>query len=208
MRRFLSVWMLVSGLLVSGGNANAAAVFTIEEVGADIRVTASGTLNTTGLTLGSASAGPGWGVLDPNPAFITVGPPEASGVNYAYYRDPITGPASFGNSSSFLGASSTTNSSSIVGFFPAQGHLYTPVGFVSGSGISGSSTFVGQSYTSLGLTQGQSYTYTLANNETITVQIRSAPPQPIPTLSEWAQIMMMLMMIATAGFFGWRMKQR
>jgi hypothetical protein len=35
-----------------------------------------------------------------------------------------------------------------------------------------------------------------------------APPQPIPTLSEWAQIMMMLAMIATAGFYGWRMKQR
>ncbi len=34
------------------------------------------------------------------------------------------------------------------------------------------------------------------------------PPQPIPTLSEWAQIMMMLAMIATAGFYGWRMKQR
>jgi hypothetical protein len=36
-----------------------------------------------------------------------------------------------------------------------------------------------------------------------------APPtQPIPTLSEWAQIIMMLAMIATAGFYGWRMKQR
>lgn len=33
-------------------------------------------------------------------------------------------------------------------------------------------------------------------------------PQPIPTLSEWAQLMMMLAMIATAGFYGWRMKQR
>ncbi len=36
----------------------------------------------------------------------------------------------------------------------------------------------------------------------------TALPQPIPTLSEWAQIMMMLSMIATAGFYGWRMKQR
>jgi IPTL-CTERM motif len=35
-----------------------------------------------------------------------------------------------------------------------------------------------------------------------------SPTKPIPTLSEWAQIMMMLMMIATAGFYGWRMKQR
>jgi len=35
-----------------------------------------------------------------------------------------------------------------------------------------------------------------------------APPQPIPMLTEWGQIMMMLAMIATAGFYGWRMKQR
>jgi hypothetical protein len=33
-------------------------------------------------------------------------------------------------------------------------------------------------------------------------------PQPIPTLSEWAQVMMMLAMIATAGFYVWRKKQR
>jgi hypothetical protein len=34
------------------------------------------------------------------------------------------------------------------------------------------------------------------------------PPRPIPTLTEWAQAVMMLAMIATAGFYGWRMKQR
>lgn len=33
------------------------------------------------------------------------------------------------------------------------------------------------------------------------------PPNPIPTLSELAQVMMMLAMIATAGFYGWRMKR-
>ena len=47
---------------------------------------------------------------------------------------------------------------------------------------------------------------------TLTVTVASptppTPPQPIPTLSEWAQIIMMLAMIATAGFYGWRMKQR
>jgi hypothetical protein len=35
-----------------------------------------------------------------------------------------------------------------------------------------------------------------------------APSNTIPTLSEWAQIMMMLAMIVTAGLYGWRMKQR
>jgi hypothetical protein len=41
------------------------------------------------------------------------------------------------------------------------------------------------------------------------VTVTATPlPNPIPTLSEWAQLMMMLAMIATAGFYGWRMKQR
>ena len=37
---------------------------------------------------------------------------------------------------------------------------------------------------------------------------RSPSTNSIPTLSEWAQIIMMLAMIATAGFYGRRMKQR
>lgn len=41
-----------------------------------------------------------------------------------------------------------------------------------------------------------------------TYQAPPAPPNPIPTLSEWAQIVMMLAMIATSGLYGWRMKQR
>jgi hypothetical protein len=33
-------------------------------------------------------------------------------------------------------------------------------------------------------------------------------PAPIPTLSEWAEIMMMLLMIVTVGWYGRRLKQR
>ncbi len=48
-----------------------------------------------------------------------------------------------------------------------------------------------------------------AASSTGNVTVRATPaPNPIPTLSEWARIMMMLAMIATAGFYGWRMKQR
>jgi hypothetical protein len=49
---------------------------------------------------------------------------------------------------------------------------------------------------------------TNAANTLFTYTAPPAPSNPIPTLSEWAQIMMMLIMIATAGFYGWRMKQR
>jgi hypothetical protein len=36
------------------------------------------------------------------------------------------------------------------------------------------------------------------------VTVTSRPPNPIPTLSEWAQILMMLMMVITAGWYGRR----
>ena len=48
-----------------------------------------------------------------------------------------------------------------------------------------------------------------AQTSTFNITVTAAPsPAPIPTLSEWAQIMMMLMIIATVGFYGWRMNQR
>lgn len=45
------------------------------------------------------------------------------------------------------------------------------------------------------------------NNPIITTSAPT-PSNPIPTLSQWAQILMMLAMIATAGLYGWRMKSR
>ncbi len=42
----------------------------------------------------------------------------------------------------------------------------------------------------------------------VAVAASNPDPRPIPTLSEWAQIMMMFLMIATVGFAGWRLKPR
>jgi hypothetical protein len=47
----------------------------------------------------------------------------------------------------------------------------------------------------------------MGSNKEVTAVFGNILPNPIPTLSEWAQIMMMLAMIATAGFYGWRIKQ-
>ena len=44
--------------------------------------------------------------------------------------------------------------------------------------------------------------------EFVTQSCSPPPPNPIPTLSEWGQIMMMLAMIATTGIYGWRMKRQ
>jgi large repetitive protein len=85
-------------------------------------------------------------------------------------------------------------------------------------GVSGTTAGPASPITVTNLTAGKSYTCTVSASDTGGTSTSSASaaaiplapptPQPIPTLSEWAQIMMMLAMIATAGFYGWRMKQR
>lgn len=191
MKRFVDALLLMSTLLVAG-LANAAAVFTIEQVGSDIRVTASGTLITAGLTARDPfpNTNSGQGVLDPNPAFVVVGPPNTSSAYYKiYYKDDsssnpieISGPLSFG-SSVLLAPSSTTIASGIFGFNKKSGYVYTPVGFVSGSSISGSSVFSDQSFASLGITANTTSIYTLPNNETITVVVGPSVPAPTPVVS-------------------------
>ncbi len=86
-------------------------------------------------------------------------------------------------------------------------------------GVTASSTGTSSPLRVTGVTAGKTYTCTVTGTDgsgsstsapSNAVMPAPAPPpvNPIPTLSEWAQIMMMLAMIATAGFYGWRMKQR
>jgi hypothetical protein len=94
---------------------------------------------------------------------------------------------------------------------------YTAACTSTNGGVSGSTAGPASPITVNNLTGGKSYTCTVSASDTggtstsaaSAAAIPLAPPtQPIPSLSEWAQIMMMLMMIATAGFYGRRMKQR
>ena len=72
-----------------------------------------------------------------------------------------------------------------------------------------------------GLTNGKNYTCQLTATNTTgtsTASTASGPvipaipptpsPEPIPTLSEWAKISMMFLMIVTVGWYGRRLKQR
>jgi hypothetical protein len=95
---------------------------------------------------------------------------------------------------------------------------YTAACTSTNGGVSGSTAGPASPITVNNLTGGKSYTCTVSASDTggtstsaaSAAAIPLAPPTPqaIPTLSEWTQIVMMLAMIATAGFYGWRMKQR
>ena len=96
----------------------------------------------------------------------------------------------------------TSASGSEFGVYGTLGAILLPTGYISGATISGPSTYTG-SLTSLGFTTG-TYTYTLTN-DTITVIIGSASaPSAVPTLSEWGQLLLGLMVMMLIGWHLYR----
>jgi len=146
---------------------------------------------------------------------------------YCRYQQPVfyAGFARFKSGGYSTRAAISTVATTEEPVFPDHPITYTASctssdGGMSVSGSESSIDWNAQVDVPLAFTPGKTYTCTgnasaagistqpYAYGPLIPAPTPPAPPQPIPTLSEWAQIMMMLAMIATAGFYGWRMKQR
>jgi hypothetical protein len=117
------------------------------------------------------------------------------------FTSGVTGPANFG-SGAFRVANS--GSGSIVGIdLSATPAVVVPSAYVSGSAISGTATWTGQTFLSLGVTPG-TYTWTWgagANADSLVLQIGPLAPrstQAIPTLSEWG-VVALGCLVALAG---------
>jgi hypothetical protein len=235
-RRFLSVFLLMGGLLMgSGVNAADLGTYSVDcttfnqplvdfvnpQPNDTFTVNITGTCNNTRYIFGAtpittpgdgsysgsqtftftaSPAGPtqflvsnsvNWGTRF---RFLLPSPPTVSSVT------PTSGSTAGGTSITIAGANFTGATAVSVG-----GNACTSVSVVSATSIT-CSTPAGTAGTAsvLVTTPGG----TNAANTLFTYTAPPTPPQPIPTLSEWAQIMMMLAMIATAGLYGWRMKQR
>ena len=154
---------------------------TIVESGGNVVMSASGLLNINDLTLVNPSAGPfGNGGLGINNATFLLGTNGLSGAQYSGFT---TTPSNFGAGA---GAVQTSASGDIFGVITpgAPPYLLTvPVGYTTGTAISGSQTFTGQTFSSMGLTPG-TYTYTWgsgANADSINVVIGGTPATPTPT---------------------------
>lgn len=129
-------------------SAQAAITITIEEVGSDVVVTGSGTIDLAGLTfdedvISSAGIVSGFGI-------INVG--SSADQDVTVY-DGVSGLAPFGS-----GAAPTipdSGSGDIFGFAALNGgQLAVPLGYVSGSPLSATSTYTGATISSLELTPG------------------------------------------------------
>ena len=131
----------------------------------------SGTLNIDGLTLVSGATGPvGSAGIGISTATFILG---AAGGYFDQYSGILTHPSNFGTGG---GGAASTSAGDIVGviYDMAPPHmLVVPAGYTSGSYLTGSQTFNGQTFTSLGLTTGTySYTWgTGSNAETLSVVV-------------------------------------
>jgi hypothetical protein len=154
---------------------------TIVESGGNVVMSASGSLNINDLTLVNSSFGPiGGGGLGASTATFLMGTFPANGAQYSGFT---TTPSNFGPGA---GGGATSSSGNVFGVI-FQGappySLVVPVGYTTGTVISSTQTFSGQTFSSLGLTPG-TYTYTWgsgANADSINVVVGGAGVTPTPT---------------------------
>lgn len=189
-RRFALVAAL--GLVAwAAGPARASVLVTASEVGGDVVFQGGGTLDLTGLNF--LGLGTTLSILEPSIANLIIGQlPPSTVDNYGF----LTGPDSFGAGGFALPSSGSGDTFGILGPF---GLLRVPGGYTSGDPLTGSSTFAGQTFASLGLTPG-TYVSTLQSADTFTIQIG---PSAVPEPSSLILISSGLAVLVGLGY-GWR----
>jgi hypothetical protein len=168
------------GLAALGGRADASVVIDITQVAGNVVATGSGTIDLSGLTLVDSTVLGSSPQITPGEAFVVVGTPSSGQDSYS----GLSGPSSFGSGSSIFGSS---GSGDLLGFEEIISLLFVPASYVSGTALSGSATFDGQTFATLGLTPG-TYVYKWSS-DSLTVKIGTASGV-IPEPSTWAMMLL------------------
>ncbi len=170
--------LLGSGL--SAPPAWAGYVVTLKEVGSDVVATGSGPLDLTGLEPSGVNFSTA--AIIP-PGFINTGPANSTGFNqYSGTSGPVgqfNGPESFG--SGFTEHDADSGSGDLVGIF-ATFSILVPGGYVSNNPLSDTSTYLNQTFSSLGVTPGTYvWSWGTGPNQNFTLHIGLlGAPGPIP----------------------------
>jgi PEP-CTERM motif len=195
-QRLAAALILATASVLATGPARAGAIININQVGTDVVVTGSGTLDTTGLTIVALNfdAVPD---LTPNLGFAILGPANGSGagVGVDEYAG-ATGPASFGPGGQTNPSSGSGDPFGLAFQGQFQGEILVPRGY-SGAPLSATDTYANATFSSLGLTPG-TYIYTLPN-DTLMVQI--GVPEPSTLVSAAVAV------LAGVGIL-WRRRRR
>jgi len=181
----LSVAMAL-GVMAFSGSANAAAVITIEQQGADVVATGSGTLDMTDL-FASFGGFDGFTAVSGQNAYAVLGPVPPSSDSVTFYTG-ATGPAHFG-SSPYTVASSGGGDRFGVDVANGTARIWVPVLYKSGSALSSTDTWANTTLLGLGLTPGI-YTYSWGSGvDADTLQVRIGATAGVPEPSTWAMML-------------------
>lgn len=159
---------LMAALFLTGVlSASAVVTINVEQSGADVVVSASGTLDTSGLTFYRDLDGPTWNIYPQSGAF------KAGAGRMDYYQYITTSGGRFGPE----GGQSTADFSSGDAVYVSAGYLGVPINFISGASLSGSNTYSGKTIAGLNMTPG-SYTWSWSSDSVVLNISASAVPEP------------------------------
>ncbi len=181
MNRFAHSLLFAIAFLVAF-QANSAVTVSVLQAGSNVVATSSGTINTgacSSLTNGFFSQTSG---IAPSTRTLAFGP---VGSNQTECATNITVSSPFGS-----GGLTSSSANSGASFFISPSGFWGPAAFTSTTSFSGSQTYSNTTLAAMGLTLG-TYTFTLTNGGTSdTLIVKVSAPDPIPTMSEWAMILM------------------
>jgi PEP-CTERM motif len=148
-KRIAGAAALVTTMLIGAGPAQAGFVVTFKQVGANVVATGSGMIDLTGLTPGPFFAAQTVSGIFPDEGAVVTGPVTFTDVDY---YSGATGPVGFGSHHGFIDPSSGTGD--LVGIADLPFLVVVPRDYVSESSLSDTSTYSGETFSSLGVTPG------------------------------------------------------
>jgi len=177
------------------GAAKAVVVVTIEEIGGDVGLSATGTLDVSSLDyFGFTSQGH---FINPQAGGFGIGIGSGSGNNFGDAYTGISAFEPFGSGGLTVVGSGSGDK---FGLAPGIAGILLPAGFQSGDSINASTTIASATLSSLGLLAG-SYTYSW-DSDSILLNI-TASVVPLP-----AALPLFVGGLASMGVMGWRKRRQ
>lgn len=161
------------------GNASAAITVNIQEVGSDVVVSYSGSIDTTGIGFNLVSSTSLRRIAAFGGNAMFAGPDGARGASLTDFgKNPWTvAPTPFGSGGVFSADSFSIADGDSFGF--QSNGFFVRFGYTSGTPISGSMTFENQTLASMGINVGTGImNATFSSGDTLTVNAITAVPEP------------------------------
>ena len=187
-------------LAVGPGRARAAFVLTLAQSGPNVVATGSGSIDLLAFNAFPALGGTAPAQVFSSNGILYAGPATATGVT-VYTGGGLTGPASFGSGGALTAGAGSGNLVGINYSLMSSPEIVVPAGYITGTTLSDSSTFTGQTFSTLGLNPG-TYTYSWGSGlaaDSLTIHV--GVPEPATWLSG-------ALLVGAAALTIWRQRLR